>query len=602
MTGAAAAEPARPRGAGLAAVALVLLTVWAYRGMLAHHFHSDDFALVLQNRDLGAGGLLRWLVLGDYGGRSWAYWRPGSSLLFWSVHGAAGPWPAPHMLTALLLHAACVVAVYRIALRVAGAVLPAAAAAAVFALHPSHAEAVVWVSAAFNVLPACLLLTTAGWLLWRRHAEGRKRDAWCAFALIGASFAFKEAAYGFPLVVAASWWFGAQGRRWQRAHLQTLLLGLGLGAAIGLHYVFRSHVIAPPGSLADHATVVIACLAAQLRALAPLPGGDGEVVAIAAVIFAVVFARGSPLSRYLLVWSVGATLPYVVMTSGSRFSYFLHAPLALLLAQAGSAFGAARSVVRAVLAAAAIVATLLLSPLRLQDEIDRFGRESEEAQRVLDALEQQQLLDADRLAVDRVPEGLRNGLESAIELRLGRRIEIRSLDAVPRPPFLIVIDDGARTARAGAFLYFDAEAKRYARRSFAEAFGDLIPVPLFTLAGRYRVVADEAESLQLLRSGAVDPVSEPILHAPPPGPVSEPVAARVVAVHTDVRNMGLVVECERAVLLVVAFPIAAEFTKPPGAIHVDGKPVPVVRANLLFCAIVVPAGRHDVRLVPSLGG
>jgi hypothetical protein len=43
------------------------------------------------------------------------------------------------------------------------------------------------------------------------------------------------------------------------------------------------------------------------------------------------------------------------------------------------------------------------------------------------------------------------------------------------------------------------------------------------------------------------------------------------------------------------------FEKPPGAIHVDGKPVPVVRANVLFHAIVVPAGRHDVRLLP-LGG
>jgi hypothetical protein len=570
MTSVPAAEPERRRGAALAAVAVVLLTVWSYRSMLAHHFHSDDFALVLQNRDLGLGGFLRWLVLGDYGGRPWAYWRPGWSALFWGVHSVAGSLPGPYMMMALLLHVACVVAVYRIALRVAGAVLPAAAATVVFALHPSHAEAVVWVSAAFNVLPACLLLTTAGWLLWRHHAEGRGRDVWWAFALIAASFAFKEAAYCFPPVVAASWWFGARERRWQRTHLRSLLLGLGLCAAIGLHYVFRNHAKGPDASLADHTAVVIQHLAALLRALAPLPGSAGQVVAIAATLCVSGLALGSRLSRYLLVWTVCATLPYVLMSSGGRFSYFAHAPLALLLARAGGLSGATRSTARAVLAAAAIVATLLLSPLRLQNEIDRFGRESEAAQHVLDALEQDELLDTDRLAVDRLPDCLRNGLESAIELRIGRRIEIRSLDAVQRPPFVIVVDDGARTARAGVFLHFDQDANRYVRRSFAQAFGDLIPVPLFTLAGRYRVVADEAESLQLLRSGAVDPFSEPILHTPPPVPVAEPVAARIVEVRTDLRNMGFVVECERAVLLVVAFPIPAEFDKPPGAIHVDG--------------------------------
>lgn len=588
------------------AVVVLGLTVWGFAGMLGHEFHSDDFSLVLGNRDLGIGGFLRWLVLGDYGGRPWVYWRPGWSLLFYAMHGAFGASPAPYMAAALLLHLVCVLVVYRIALAVAGAALPAGAAAAWFALHPAHAEAVIWVSAAFNVVPACLLLTAAGWLVWRHRQHGRTRDLAVAVVCIAASFAWKEAAYAFPLVIVAA--FVAEGPRWprRRRDVEAAVAVLAVAALIVMHYAWRNQAKGASATLGEHAAVVIACAAGFLRHLAPLPGSDGVVVAIAATLAAIVWLVGTRLARYLLAWSACAMLPYVLMSSGGRFAYFFHVPLSLLLAHGiGHAFGCTRSPARSALAALAIAAMSWVTPLQLRAEVEKFGRESAAAERAIASLAAEGLAAGEKVVVDRIPEFLRNGIEDALELRTGNRVVVRSLEALPRPPFVIFVDHEAYGGRDAVVRHFDEAAGRFVRRTCRDLFGELVPVPLFTLAGRSRVVEDLAAATRLLVDGVVDPGSEVVLHAPLPPiagePVHEPVAARIVQVRTDIRDMGLVVECERAVVLAVAFPLPADFTKAPGAIHVDGRPVPVVRANVLFHAIVVPAGRHDVRLVPSFG-
>lgn len=592
---------------GWAVAAVVLgLTVWAFADMFGHGFHSDDFALVLGNRDLGVDGFLRWLVLGDYGGRPWVYWRPGWSLLFYGMHGAFGPSPAPYMVAALLLHLACVLLVYRVALAVVGAALPAGAAAAWFALHPAHAEAVLWVCAAFNVIPACLLLTAAGWLVWRHRQGGRTRDLLVAVGCIVASFLWKEAAYAFPLVIVAAFVADGVRRPWQRRDFEALLALLAVAAAILLHYAWRNQVKGASATLGEHAAVVVACAAGFLRHLAPWPGSDAVVVATSGALAAVVWFFGTGLTRYLVAWSAAAMLPYVLMSSGGRFAYFFHVPLALLLAHGiGRAFGCTRSFARSALAALAIAALGWVSPLRLHVEVERFGAESAAAERALTSVVADGLVAGEKLVVDRIPDFLRNGFEDALELRTGQRFLVRSLEALPRPPFVIFVDHEAYGGRDAVVRHYDEATGRFVRRTCRELFGELVPLPLFTLAGRSRVVEHVAAATKLLLDGVVDPGHEVVLHAPLPTAageaVREPVAARIVQVRTDIRDMGLVVECERPVVLAVAFPLPTDFTKPPGAIHVDGQPVPVVRANVLFHAIVVPAGRHDVRLLPAFG-
>ena len=121
---------------------VVAVVVAAYASLLGHWFYSDDFAHLLLERDLGFGGFLRFLLFADFGERPWVYWRPGWVGLFQLVNGCAGTTPWPYHLVCIGLHAVASVAVFAVARRAVGSVLLAFAAALLFALMPSHAEAV----------------------------------------------------------------------------------------------------------------------------------------------------------------------------------------------------------------------------------------------------------------------------------------------------------------------------------------------------------------------------------------------------------------------------------------------------------------------------
>jgi hypothetical protein len=165
-------------------------------------FVADDFNFLWWlSPDLGIGAreLVRFFT--DPHLATGAIWRP-LPLLTWSadyvVHGAD---PRAFHATALLLNALAIVALHALALRWLG---PAAALAAalLFALHPAHAEAVVWTAARNELLVAVTGLVTL--LCWerflRRGSRGAAALACVAFALALAS---KETAVGLPVVLWA---------------------------------------------------------------------------------------------------------------------------------------------------------------------------------------------------------------------------------------------------------------------------------------------------------------------------------------------------------------------------------------------------------------
>lgn len=586
-----------------ALAALLVATTGAYAPMLGHTFYSDDFRLVLDARDTGFGDTLRFLCCGE-SERPWQYWRPGWRLLFQLAHAAFGTAPAPYMVVALAMHLACVTALFALAQRLTANLPVACAAALLFALHPGHVEAVVWVAAAFNVLPAALLLFVATGAVAAFLHHGRVRALVTGAVLAVASFLWKEAAYGFPALLALAWWqarrevgLGARHRRW--------LFGAAASVALVVvaHYLWRNKMSGLIGSVGDTFYVVAANAAAFVRQLAPVPGGDIVVLlsTLGAMLASWLCLPGG--GRFFLGAAVCGTVPYVFFSGGSRFAYFFHAPLAVALASGVAHWlGAGRSVARSWLAAAIVVAPLVLSPLSLAGEITRLGEHGRTAAALLTNLEGDGLLATDQLLVDHVPEGLMNGFEAAVHLRTGRSVTVASLQAVPRPPFVVYLDaSGLRVAESTTILTLDLAAKRYVARPFGAATGGLLPVPVFALCQSFRLVRDEAEAQALVAGRQVDVVRTPLLFEAPATPPVAEATGTITGLRTDIRHMGVTVECTGTSLLLIAFPLPADFRRPPGAIWIDDRPVPVLAANLIFHAVVVPAGKHDVRLLPSFG-
>lgn len=130
------------------------------------------------------------------------FYRPIGELTFaldwrlWGLH------PAGYHLTNLLLHLVCVYLTWRLARKLVESDMTAFVAALVFALHPVHTEAVVWISGRFDLLVCvCALASTISYLNWR---AGGPRRGWWGAASVGwfiVGLGCKETALILPAVL-----------------------------------------------------------------------------------------------------------------------------------------------------------------------------------------------------------------------------------------------------------------------------------------------------------------------------------------------------------------------------------------------------------------
>ena len=187
---------AHPRSA-LALLAFVVHAMW-----LRGTFLSDDFGLILDITEAGRPSLRRALdgfvrplpgveapLPPDIVAR---FWRPVWRLSFYLDLRLWGARPFGFLLTNVALHVGCVVLLFGVVRRLGLGVGAAWAASAMFAVYPTHHEAVPWIAARcgplallFSLLCAELLLAS----IQRADSIDRRRAAGAAGALLAALLA-----------------------------------------------------------------------------------------------------------------------------------------------------------------------------------------------------------------------------------------------------------------------------------------------------------------------------------------------------------------------------------------------------------------------------
>lgn len=215
--------------APLAAAALALLAVIAHAGSLRGGFIWDDDDYVTENPTLHDGhGLERiWFELGAV-----PQYYPLVHTTFWIEHHLWDDRAAGYHAVNVLLHAANVLLLWTILrkLSVPGAWL----AAALFAVHPVHAESVAWITERKNVLSGVFYLASMlAWLGFDPPGdEPPRRGAYAlSLAFFAAALLSKTVTATLPAAfLILAWWRRGTIRR--RDVLATLPF-FALGAAAG---------------------------------------------------------------------------------------------------------------------------------------------------------------------------------------------------------------------------------------------------------------------------------------------------------------------------------------------------------------------------------
>jgi protein O-mannosyl-transferase len=204
---------------GAAAIAgLLLLVLVAYANALLGGFVYDDHSLVLNNPYVHTFGYLRQIFttsMSSFAGviPTSNYYRPLVSLSYLLAYKFFGPLAYGFHLVNVLIHAGCVCILFVLTLRIFSHRSLALLAAALFAVHPIHSEAVSWISGlpeleySFFYLLAFLLFVEMG------RAEG-SNSRWNEVGAIGAFVAAllaKEQALTFPILATVYEHFFRQG-------------------------------------------------------------------------------------------------------------------------------------------------------------------------------------------------------------------------------------------------------------------------------------------------------------------------------------------------------------------------------------------------------
>jgi hypothetical protein len=427
------------RSQRLGRLALALAVVGAV-GVIYDHavfssFFNDDFHWLAQTRRFEAANLFR-LDRYDH------FYRPVIELYFLAGLNAFGCNPFPFHITSLTIHLLCTLVLFLFARALTASEAFATLTAVFFAVQPGYVQAVTWIGAITDLLPALWYLS-ALWLYLRyvqsRHAHDYAA-ALAAFTLC--LLTHESAATLLPMMLALELTVSAGGPRTRMADLArhsgryapfaALLAGfLAIAWIVNTrsylvregHYALGWHAI--PNALDYVVSLYVG------KHIVP------SYLAIAAVTIAMLI-KGSPLGRFFVVWIFVTLAPASFFTWGnaSRYLYLPAAGFALLLAHAVlSAHRMARERWGSRIATPAALAVAAAVAIRFavfaSDGADGFREETRPYERLIATIERsgQQHAPDDRIVVDAadlygVPELYRDGVAETVACRPGVRLVI----------------------------------------------------------------------------------------------------------------------------------------------------------------------------------
>jgi hypothetical protein len=187
--------PVDPRRFPLIATAglIAAVTLAVYWPALNTGFVGDDFMILHRLRSLaGAADVLRF-----FRGEFFEYYRPLGFVSHAADWAIAGQNSRQFHLTNLLIHAANAVLVLLIGRALSPRSLVGPLAAFLFALHASNSEAVIWISARFDLLATSFALAAMGWMVCAWAGS-----SWMPALLFFPAVLSKEAGVALPIAVA----------------------------------------------------------------------------------------------------------------------------------------------------------------------------------------------------------------------------------------------------------------------------------------------------------------------------------------------------------------------------------------------------------------
>jgi hypothetical protein len=240
--------------------ALVVLAVFSLFPAVFAPFVADDYYHAEEALDLRRALTQGWVLPIHLGGAWWSpadlqveYFRPLVVVSFAIDRLIYGLHAAGYHLTNLALHATATLLVWAIARRVLGRGFGAWAAAALFAVHPCHVQAVGWISGRTDVLASLFYLGALAIYLESRERPGAR----VALSLLSVlvfllALTAKEMAITFPVVVFAHGLLRPEGEPPERRLLVPALAAVAAVLYLAVRVTILGGIHPPPTPFAFH--------------------------------------------------------------------------------------------------------------------------------------------------------------------------------------------------------------------------------------------------------------------------------------------------------------------------------------------------------------